>query len=137
MVWCVQEFGIMQEYCLCLAHWVTFSTQMLVKSLTRAHQQRTDPYLKSPLCAEDPGRRYSFYRIGRVKPESACMTETNLFCRGWNLNSQSLDRQSSTLSLDNHCLTTLLNKMTSELCIHQNRDCATHLLQRATFLPNC
>ena len=43
--------------------------------------------------------RYSLYQIGWLNPESERTTEIN-FCRVWDSNSQSLDRQDSVLPLD-------------------------------------
>ena len=62
-----------------------------------------DPYFKSPLYVEDPGHRKSVFLLPNGLSKSGERAHDKLnFRRGWDSNSQPLDRQSSVLPLSYH-----------------------------------
>ena len=67
-----------------------------------------DPYFKVQLYVEDPGHRTPLFILPNVlskHEERKRTTEIVFFLRGWDSNSQPLDRQSSVLLLNYHrCL---------------------------------
>ena len=88
-------------YNLCLSRRVSFSTSAPMQLLTTAKHRRTETSILNPSSmwkTQATESRYSFYRIGRVNPESERTTEIN-FCHWWNLNQQYFHLQSSVLPL--------------------------------------
>ena len=101
-VWCSDVSICDARVCtvLCLAGRVSFSTRVPVQSLTTANQRRTQIRILSSSSVEDPSHQKPVFSLpnGLLEPGERAHDKKFTFCRGWDLNPQPLNRQSSPLS---------------------------------------